>query len=151
MKSLTPAKARKNGNIKTADAQPSERRKGGRPMWVPTKEEREQIELYTSMGYTQEQISGLIGKSVDVLAKHCRTELDNGMLKVNGQVGGKLYQKCMAGDTTALIFWAKTRMGWKEPVERVELHMTLEALVMQVVEMRKGQTIDGTAKQITKE
>jgi len=81
---------------------------------LPTEEERRLIEHYVSIGYTQEQIGGLIGKSVDWLDKHCRAELDFGALKVNAKIGGKLFQKAMAGDTASLIFWAKTRMGWKE-------------------------------------
>lgn len=82
--------------------------------WKPTDEERRLIEHYVSMGYTQEQIAALIGKTVDTLAKHCREELDLGSLKVNAKIGGKLFQKAMGGDTAALIWWSKTRMGWKE-------------------------------------
>lgn len=59
-------------------------------------------------------MAALLDKSVDSLDRHCRRELDNGALNVNAKIGGKLFQKAMGGDTTALIFWAKTRMGWKE-------------------------------------
>ena len=89
-------------------------KKRGPPPWAPTDEERRLIEHYVSMGYTQEQIAALIGKTVDTLAKHCREELDLGALKVNAKIGGKLFQKAMGGDTAALIWWSKTRMGWSE-------------------------------------
>ena len=85
-----------------------------RPSWEPTEEERRLVEHYVSIGYTQEQIASLMKRSVDSLDRHCRDELDNGALRVNAKIGGKLFQKAMAGDTTSLIFWAKTRMGWKE-------------------------------------
>ena len=88
--------------------------KRGPAPWQPTDEERRLIEHYVSIGYTQEQIASLVGKTVDTLAKHCREELDLGALRVNAKIGGKLFQKAMGGDTGALIWWSKTRMGWSE-------------------------------------
>lgn len=94
-------------------------RKAGEPKrgplpWAPTDEERRLVEHYVSIGYTQEQIARLVGKSEDSLARHCRDELDLGALRVNAKVGGKLFQKAMAGDTAAIIWWEKTRMGFTE-------------------------------------
>lgn len=86
----------------------------GRPLWEPTDEERRLVEHYVTMGYTQEQIAALMDKSVDSLDRHCRTELNTGMLRTNAKVGGKLFQKAMSGDTAAMIFWMKTRARWKE-------------------------------------
>ena len=34
--------------------------------------------------------------------------------KANAQVGKTLFQKVMAGDTTAAIWWSKTQMRWAE-------------------------------------
>lgn len=91
-------------------------KKRGPAPWEPTDEERRLIEHYVSMGYTQEQCAALIGKTVDTLAKHCREELDLGSLKVNAKIGGKLFQKAMGGDTGAIIWWEKTRSGFKERI-----------------------------------
>ncbi len=88
--------------------------KRGPQPWQPTDAERRLVEHYVSLGYTQDQCAALIGKCVDLLARECRDELDNGALKVNAKIGGKLFQKAMDGDTTALIWWSKTRMGWSE-------------------------------------
>ena len=88
--------------------------KRGPQPWKPTEEERGLVEHYVSIGYTQEQCAALLGKCVDLLARECRDELDNGALKVNAKIGGKLFQKAMGGDTSALIWWSKTRMGWSE-------------------------------------
>lgn len=88
--------------------------KRGPQPWKPTDEERRLVEHYVTLGYTQEQVAALMGKSVESLAKYCRGELDLGALKVNAKIGGALYQKAMKGDTAALIFWCKTRLGWKE-------------------------------------
>ena len=81
---------------------------------VPTDEQRRLVEHYCSIGYTQDQIAALMNTSDVTLRLHYADELKNGALKVNAQVGGKLFQKAMGGDTASLIFWAKTRMGWKE-------------------------------------
>jgi len=86
----------------------------GPKTWEPTAAERRMIEHYVAIGYTQEQIGALIGKSVDSLQRHCREELDTGALKVNAKIAGKLYQKAMEGDTASIIFWTKTRLGWTE-------------------------------------
>lgn len=93
---------------------PKRKAKPGPAAWKPTEDERRLVEHYVSIGYTQEQVAALMETSVDSLDRHCRKELDLGALRVNAKVGGKLFQKAMSGDTTALIFWAKTRMGFKE-------------------------------------
>jgi len=87
--------------------------RGPQPM-EPTDEQRRLVEHYCSIGYTQDQIAALMDISDVTLRKYYEKELKNGALKVNAQVGGKLFQKAMGGDTASLIFWAKTRMGWKE-------------------------------------
>ncbi len=88
--------------------------KRGPQPWQPTDAERRLVEHYISLGYTQDQCAALIGKCVDLLARECRDELDNGALKVNAKIGGALFQKAMGGDTAALIWWTKSRMSWSE-------------------------------------
>ena len=89
--------------------------KRGPQPWQPSDEQRSLIEHYVAIGFTNEQVAGLVGVAESTLKKHCAEELRNGSLKVNAKIGGKLFSKAMDGDTTALIFWCKTRMGWKEP------------------------------------
>ena len=88
--------------------------KRGPAPWQPTDEERRLVQHYVSIGYTQPQIAALLDKSEDSLQRYCRRELDLGALVVNAKIGGKLFQKAMDGDTGALIWWSKTRMGWRE-------------------------------------
>ncbi len=88
-------------------------KRGPKP-WVPTPDERRMVEHYVSIGMTQEQVALVMQRSVDSLDRHCRHELDAGALKVNAKIGAKLFDKAMKGDTSALIFWAKTRMGFSE-------------------------------------
>ena len=54
------------------------------------------------------------GIHVDTLRAHFSSELVSGKSKANAQVGKTLFQKVMAGDTTAAIWWSKTQMRWAE-------------------------------------
>ena len=88
----------------------------GRPEFEPTDSERKQVEALSGYGLPIEQIAVLVrdGIHVDTLRAHFGTELVSGKAKANGQVGKTLFQKVMAGDTTAAIWWSKTQMRWAE-------------------------------------
>ena len=88
----------------------------GRPAFEPTIAERKQVEALSGYGLPIEQIAVLVrdGIHVDTLRAHFATELVSGKAKANGQVGKTLFQKVMAGDTTAAIWWSKTQMRWAE-------------------------------------
>jgi hypothetical protein len=88
----------------------------GRPEFEPTDAERKQVEALSGYGLPIDQIAVLVrdGIHVETLRKHFATELVSGKAKANGQVGKTLFQKVMAGDTTAAIWWSKTQMRWAE-------------------------------------
>lgn len=88
----------------------------GRPAFVPTDEERKQVEALSGYGLPQEQIAILVrgGIHINTLREHFSTELVSGKAKANGQVGKTLFQKAMAGDTAAMIWWSKAQMRWAE-------------------------------------
>jgi hypothetical protein len=88
----------------------------GRPAFEPTAAERKQVEALSGYGLPIEQIAVLVrdGIHIDTLRAHFATELVSGKAKANGQVGKTLFQKVMAGDTTAAIWWSKTQMRWAE-------------------------------------
>lgn len=91
----------------------------GRKNFEATESERRNVELYAAAGISHEQIAMLItrdGKpiSVDTLTRHFPLELSTGNSKATAVVAGKLYQKALAGDVTSMIFWLKTRAGWRE-------------------------------------
>ena len=94
----------------------------GRPAFEPTDAERKQVEAMSGYGLPIEQIAVLVrgGIDSDTLRKHFAQELIAGKAKANTQVGKTLFQKVMAGDTTAAIWWSKTQMRWKE-VQQHEL------------------------------
>jgi len=88
----------------------------GRPAFEPTTSERKQVEALSGYGLPIDQIGALVrdGISVDTLRAHFDSELLSGKSKANAQVGKTLFQKVMAGDTTAAIWWSKTQMRWAE-------------------------------------
>lgn len=94
----------------------------GRKPFKPTDDERKQVEIISGYGLPLEQIAILIrdGIDADTLRKYFATELQSGKAKANAQVGKTLFQKVMAGDTTAAIWWSKTQMRWSE-VQKHEL------------------------------
>ena len=93
----------------------------------PTKRTRATVESMSGYGIPQEEIARVIGIQEKTLRKHYREELDTAATKANAKVAESLYKKAtgwkrngapederMPPDTTAAIFWAKTRMKWKD-------------------------------------
>ena len=93
-----------------------------KPPHKPTPEDRKQVEILSGLGIPQDQICRLIGGGISekTLRKWYAQELADGVPKANSQVSKSLFQKAVAGDTTAQIWWTKTRMGWKD-TSRVEV------------------------------
>lgn len=90
---------------------------GGRPEHKPTDKDRQMAETMSGYGVPQEGIAKAIGIDIKTLCKHYSDELLSGVTKANSAVAQSLYQKALgndAGAVTAAIFWAKTRMGWKD-------------------------------------
>jgi hypothetical protein len=80
----------------------------------PSKESRQLVKLHATIGTTQVIIADILGIDVKTLTKYYRTELDQAVAQANASIGGALFNKAKGGDTTAMIFWMKTRAGWRE-------------------------------------
>jgi AcrR family transcriptional regulator len=78
-------------------------------------------------GIPEAEISRAVGISEPTLRKHFRGELDTGLTKANAQVGEFIFSTIIGlpipgrppvtderARATLAVFWAKTRMGWKE-------------------------------------
>lgn len=83
---------------------------------IPTEQERKQVEAMAGFGVPHDSIAVLIreGIDADTLKKHFKQELSRGKAKAFSKIGQTLFQKAVDGDTTSLIFWAKTQMGFRE-------------------------------------
>ena len=74
----------------------------------------EQIQAMRQYGTSIEDVSRAVGISVPTLRKLYAGELEKGVALANIAVGKKLFERCLAGDAVALIYWTKARMGWRE-------------------------------------
>ncbi len=87
----------------------------GRPVYEVTDEKREQVRTMASMGMTQDDIGRVMGATAKTLRKHFREELELSAIEANTKVMQTLYTMATSGaNTTASIFWAKTRCGLRE-------------------------------------
>jgi hypothetical protein len=84
---------------------------------APTKESRQIVQLHATIGTTQAVIADILGIDGKTLTKYYREELDQALARANASVGGALFNKAKGGDTAAMIFWMKTRAGWREKNE----------------------------------
>lgn len=81
----------------------------------PTAEQRKFVASCTMVGVDHAAVAAMMGISVNLLYKYYRDELDYGLVRATALVAGSLFQKCMAGNVQAQIFWLKCQGGWKAP------------------------------------
>lgn len=95
-----------------------------KPPHKPTDRTRAEVSALCSFGVPQESIAEFLGIDAKTLRKYYRDELNSAVIKANAAVGRFLYQNA-SGQTLgsgathsdcvrAAMFWAKTRMGWRE-------------------------------------
>jgi hypothetical protein len=92
--------------------------------YVPTAEHREQVKAMTAIGIKQEDIGLVLGISEKSVRKHFPKEIKLGLILANTQVGGALFKLATQPGTSqaaSAMFWAKTRMGWRETAQTVAL------------------------------
>lgn len=65
-------------------------------------------------GITHEDIAQHLGMNVKTLVKYYAKELKEGKIAASAKVGERIFKLAMEGNVTCLLFWAKTRMGWRE-------------------------------------
>ena len=95
-----------------------------KPLHQPTEKTRAEIVALRSYGVPIKEVAAYIGIDDKTLYKYYKDELENSAIKANATVGKFLYQAASGqalqtgashGDCVrAAMFWAKTRMGWKE-------------------------------------
>lgn len=90
------------------------KKKVGKPPHKPTPATRQTVQLHTTVGTDQETLSRVLGITEKTLRKYYREELDISAAKANAVIGGALFNKAKDGDTAAMIFWLKTKAGFRE-------------------------------------
>ncbi|HQM87616.1 MAG TPA: helix-turn-helix domain-containing protein [Methylotenera sp.] len=111
-----------------------------KPLHQPTEKTRAEIIALRSYGVPIKEVAAYIGIDDKTLYKYYREELENSATKANANVGKFLYQAASGQALTtgatysdcvrAAMFWAKTRMGWKET--NVQEHTGANGGVIQV-------------------
>lgn len=91
----------------------------GRKNFEPTAEERQKVYQLTAAGFTVEEIAKTIYRykkpiSDKTVRKYFSKELETARIEAVGAVAARLFKKAMDGDTASMIFYLKTRGGWKE-------------------------------------
>lgn len=93
------------------------------PPWTPNPQTRLQVEAMAAYGIPEKDIARVVGCAPQTLRKRCREELDTGAIKAHGQVGQFIVSSILGREggikderarATLAIFFAKTRMGWRE-------------------------------------
>lgn len=78
-----------------------------------------EIQKLRAQGVAIKDICSLVGISERSARKLYKNELAKGKSQANAAIVGRLFELAMQGNVTALIFWAKTQLGWNEkPTEQ---------------------------------
>jgi hypothetical protein len=90
-----------------------------------TAKDAQQIEVMAGLGLTVEQIATVLGISPRTFNRWCQdptilAHYKKGLDTAQVQISQTLFQKAKDGDTTAIIWYEKTRAGRKE-VSQVEV------------------------------
>jgi hypothetical protein len=88
--------------------------KGGRPPHLPDATTRNKVFMLSTVGTRHEDIATVLGISADTLTKYYHDELAKGRIEANASVAETLFKQAKEGNTTAMIFWLKSRAKWKE-------------------------------------
>ena len=81
---------------------------------IPTEENQKLVRTLAAVGITHEDIASKLDISSDTLVKYYKKELDDGRIDANASIAQTLFQQAKNGNTSAAIFWLKTRARWKE-------------------------------------
>lgn len=92
-------------------------RKLGRPPHLPDADTRNKVYMLSTVGTRHEDIASVLSITHDTLVKYYKEELDKGRIEANASVAETLFKQAKEGNTTAMIFWLKSRARWKESTQ----------------------------------
>jgi cell division septation protein DedD len=86
----------------------------GRPLKVPTEDQRRTVTMMASFGIPQEDIGRHVHMSPKTLRKHCHKELKHSAYDANNTVLASLFTMATTRhNVAAAIFWAKCRCAFR--------------------------------------
>jgi len=75
---------------------------------------RGDVRRFAEIGIPHAIIARIVGVSLSTLKRRCRAELDAGVEVANARIALTLFETAMSGNTTAMLWWEKTRAGRRE-------------------------------------
>ena len=106
--------------------------KAGQQPHKPTDKHREFVKMSAVQGVRHDDIAASMSISKPTLLKYYREELDHGLVATNAAVAGTLFQMATVDrNVAAAIFWLKTRAGWREAPQQVEVKDTTEQIAVE--------------------
>ena len=95
-------------------------KKDGRPVFIPTEDQKFLVTMMSSTGIPHERQAKAIGVNSKTLRKYFKEELQLGRNRAHAEIAGALYKRALNGNVPAQIFYLKTQAGWRE-AQRLEL------------------------------
>jgi hypothetical protein len=101
-------------------SQTKPKNKGGRPKWEPTEDEIAQIGKLAALGLDADHMAWFLDKGRSVFFERMKEmpsfadAIKSGRAKADGKALNALWKKIDGGDTACILFYIKTRLGWKE-------------------------------------
>ncbi len=106
-----------------------------------------EVERLASLGLTREQIAASLGASASTIYGRLRDDeafaeaVRRGEAQGIGAVASKLMEQINEGNTTAMIFYLKSRAGWRESSEiRVETSEPCTGMTALYAKMREANS-----------
>lgn len=95
-------------------AKSAPKRAGGRPRIPFDGTDKDKVRLLARAGTKQAIIAGLLGCSVDTLQRRFADELGETPEMAHALVSASLLDKALGGDLGAMVWYEKTRRGFRE-------------------------------------
>lgn len=92
----------------------------------PTEQTRKLVENLSAAGIRHEDIALYLGITRPTLNRYYSDELRLGLVRANASIAQTVFNQAKEGNTTAAIFWLKTRAGWRE-IQKVEMSADVKA------------------------
>lgn len=134
--------AKKPRTNNTKSAKKTTPRKVGKPPWIPP--DPKKVEALAAQGLLQKEIAAALGIHVSTLCekknqyKEFAEAIERGQAQGAAIVTNSLMQQCQKGNVNAIMFYLKTRLGWKETIATENKH-THEILSKDQVERIIGK------------
>ncbi len=105
---------------------------------VPNEDTKQLVSELKAFGNTHEQIASILKITPETLLKHYRELLDNASALMGHKVAKNLVRKAIDdNDTSAMMFYLKTRCRWREKDKEEDKSSLIESLLQVIQSQQK--------------